>query len=114
MDGNNFVRLAILISALAVLGIVTYDTVARHSPSMFGLVGVEMTTPIDTAITTPSHVPSYVDARNYHIVFNGKLYIAQLPGGTPIGSYKTAEDAQAEINRFAKDSRKRWESGEGF
>lgn len=79
-------------------------------PSPFPQETIQITTPIDTIYT---HIPSYVDPRQYHIEYNGYFYVAKLPSRlTEIGRYKNVEEAQKAINEFAYTSKKLFERGE--
>jgi len=55
-----------------------------------------------------SNMPSYCDPDKYKIAKINNYYVVLLPYGTPDGYFKTAEEAQININERALISKNRW------
>ena len=110
---NKMVYIILSIVLTFTIGEVIYlNYINRDVPSNTN-INPNLITPItvvnmDSLRKAKGNPPSYCDPLQYHIELRDSIYVAILPHGTVMGSFKTAEDAQNSINRSAKYSLEQW------
>lgn len=88
---------------------VKVDQLEKEVKQLRGDTTIEITSQIVEIKPDYRNMPSYCDPNKYSIAKIGTQYFARLPGGT-LGdiSYKTPEEVQKEINKWADISKQRW------